>query len=166
MAHPQFKVWRIVEEQESSDRKHRVITRKEYVGEIESPRQEIYLTWNELAENLSEGYYLVEVPAEICRKYLMPDKQYIRTPAYFEPGPLVKRDGNTISYKREFKSKEEILRTEQVPNQVRRATQTTTRRGSSSNRVPISITQSLGGRPYFRFCCFTLHKEGTVPRFL
>lgn len=93
-----FKVWRILEETETDDKKVRTITKKEFVGEIASPKEEIYVTWMELVERFGEGYYLVEIPREIHKRYLVPDKQYVRTPAYFEPSPLVKHEGNRTMY--------------------------------------------------------------------
>lgn len=98
MGNTLFKVWRILEEQELPDGKHRVVTKKKFVGEIENPKQEIYLTWNELVERFGEGYYLVEIPAEIHRQYLVPDKQTIRTPEYFEPSQFVHWIGAYIQY--------------------------------------------------------------------
>ncbi|MGB8676077.1 MAG: hypothetical protein WCD27_17155, partial [Candidatus Acidiferrales bacterium] len=46
-ASPAFEVWRVVEEREISDEqnhKYKMITKKEFVGEIANPRQEIYVT--------------------------------------------------------------------------------------------------------------------------
>jgi hypothetical protein len=51
------------------------------------------VTWCELVEHFGKGYYLVEIPAEVHRRYFVPDKQYIRTPAYFEPSRLAHRVG-------------------------------------------------------------------------
>jgi hypothetical protein len=98
MADLRFKIWRILEEQESPNGKHRVVTKKEFVGEIENPKQEIYVTWNELAELFGEGYYFVEIPVEFRRRYLVPDKQYIRTPMYFEPSSFVQTRGIGVIY--------------------------------------------------------------------
>lgn len=52
----------------------------------------------ELVGRFGEGYYLVEIPKEIHRRYIVPEKQFVRTPAYFEPSPFVQRDGDRISY--------------------------------------------------------------------
>ncbi len=93
-----FKIWRILEEQEARDGKHRVISKKEFTGEIENPKQEIYLTSYELVERYAEGYYLVEVPAGIYRRYLVPEKQYIRTPGCLERSGWVVRDGAATAY--------------------------------------------------------------------
>lgn len=98
VADSKFKVWRVLEEQESADGRVRVITKKEYIGEIENPKHEIYLTWTELDLTFGEGYYLVEVPEGIHRHYLVPDKQLIRTPAYFDPSQFVCREGSRIAY--------------------------------------------------------------------
>lgn len=97
-----FKVWRVLEEQESNDGHGaiRVITKKEFVGEIESPKEEIYVTWMELVEHFGEGYYVVEIPPEIHQRYLVPDKQFVRTPAYFQPSPFVNPTGLTVTYRR------------------------------------------------------------------
>ena len=93
-----FKVWRILEEQELPDGKHRVITKKKFVAEIENPKQVVYVTWCELVEHFGEGYYLVEIPVEIHQRYLVPDKQTIRTPSYFEPSQFVHRIGAHLLY--------------------------------------------------------------------
>gem|GEM_PF-6877402 len=77
----------------------RAIARKEFVGEIESPKQEIYVTWAELLERFGEGYYLVEIPSEIHNRYLVPERQYVRTSAYFEPCPFVSHLGKRILYR-------------------------------------------------------------------
>lgn len=98
MAENGFKVWRILEETESEDKKMRTITKKEFVGEIENPKEEIYVTWMELVERFGEGYYLVEIPREIYKRYLVPEKQLIRTPAYFEPSPFIRYDGSAVFY--------------------------------------------------------------------
>ncbi|MGB6877080.1 MAG: hypothetical protein WBD87_13710 [Candidatus Acidiferrales bacterium] len=111
MASEKFRVWRILEETETKDEHGsiRVITKKELLGEIEKPKEEIYVTWPELVERFGEGYYLVEIPRAIYQRYMVSDKQYVRTPEYFEPSRLVKRIGNAISYKRELKGGKEIL---------------------------------------------------------
>jgi len=109
MAQEGFKVWRVLEETESEDGKVRTITKKEFIGEIASPKEEIYVTWMELVASFGEGYYLVEIPKEIHRRYLVPDKQFVRTPAFSDPSLVVKTGGNTISYRREMKIKEGIL---------------------------------------------------------
>lgn len=102
MAPAGFKVWRILEEQEpGGNGTSRVITKKEFIGEIENPKEGIYVTWMELVERFGEAYYLIEIPPEIQRRYIVPQKQLVRTPAYFEPSAFVKRDGNRISYKHE-----------------------------------------------------------------
>lgn len=95
-----FKVWRILEEAETKDEHGtiRVVTRKQLVGEIGKPKEEIYATWMELVEHFGEGYYIVEIPKEICRRYVVPEKQFVRTPAYFEPSPLVRRNGALVTY--------------------------------------------------------------------
>lgn len=100
MAAGAFKVWRVLEEQGSNDGHGtiRVITKKEFVGEIENPREEIYLTWMELAERFGEGYYVVEIPPEIHKRYLVPDKQYVRTRGYFEPSVFVQRETGRVFY--------------------------------------------------------------------
>jgi hypothetical protein len=85
MADHTFKVWRVLEEKEVTNEhghKYRIITKKEFVGEIANPRQEIYVTWMELVGRFGEGYYLVEVPKEI-RQYVVPAEQRIRTPGAF-----------------------------------------------------------------------------------
>ncbi|HEV2289162.1 MAG TPA: hypothetical protein VGR81_09440 [Candidatus Acidoferrales bacterium] len=99
MAAESFKVWRVLEETESADGKVRTITKKEFVGEIEKPKEEIYVVWPELAERFGEGYYLVQNPPGIHKRYLVPDKQLVRTPAYFEPSPFGERNGARITYK-------------------------------------------------------------------
>ena len=91
-----FKVLRILEEQESPDRKHSTVTKKEFVGEIESPKREIYVTSEELLKLFGEGYYLAEIPPNVYRRYLVPDKQFIRTPMYFEPSRFVHRIGARV----------------------------------------------------------------------
>ena len=68
------------------------------MGETENPKQVIYVTWCELVKHFGEGYYLVEIPAEIHRQYLVPDKQNIRTPAYLGPSQFVHRVGGHIQY--------------------------------------------------------------------
>lgn len=95
-----FKVWRVLEEQGSNDGHGtiRVITKKEFVGEIENPKEEIFVTWMELVERFGEGYYAVEIPNEVHKRYLVPDKQFVRTSAYFEPSPFVQLHGDRISY--------------------------------------------------------------------
>lgn len=98
MADSAFKVWRILEETESEDKKVRTITKREFVGAIENPKEEIYITWMELVERFGEGYYLVEIPREIYRRYLVPDKQFVHTPACFEPSWFVKRTNDRIHY--------------------------------------------------------------------
>lgn len=55
MANESFKVWRVLEETESEGGKVRTITKKEFAGEIENPKEEIYVTWMELAERFGEG---------------------------------------------------------------------------------------------------------------
>jgi len=50
-------MWRMLNEQEvthEQSRKYRVITKKEFVGRIVNPKQEIYPIWMELVE-LSQG---------------------------------------------------------------------------------------------------------------
>ena len=45
MTEPAFKVWRVLEEKEVTDEqghKYRTITKKECVGEIVNPKQEVY----------------------------------------------------------------------------------------------------------------------------
>jgi len=84
MTGPVFKVWRVLEEKEVADEqghKFRMITKKEFIGEIVNPRQGIYVTWMELAEHFGEGYYLVAVPKEVRQKYVVPAEQHIRTPS-------------------------------------------------------------------------------------
>ncbi|HEV2305470.1 MAG TPA: hypothetical protein VGR93_08125 [Candidatus Acidoferrales bacterium] len=98
MASKSFKIWRVLEETVSPDGKLRTITKKEFVGEIDEPKEEIYVTWQELVQRFGEGYYLVEIPPEIHKRYLVPDKQFVRTPAYFEPSPFVRREKNAIIY--------------------------------------------------------------------
>ncbi len=83
---PAFKVWRVLKEKEVADEqghKYRTITKKEFIGEIVNPRQEIYVTWMELAARFGEGYYLVEIPKEIRERYVVPSEQRIRTPEAF-----------------------------------------------------------------------------------
>lgn len=87
MAEDGFKVWRILQETESEDKKVRTITKKKFAGEIANPKEEIYVTWTELVERFGEGYYLVEIPREIYGRYLVPEKQLIRTPAHFKGAP-------------------------------------------------------------------------------
>ena len=85
MAGPAFKVWRVLEEKEVADeqgRKYRVITRKEFVGEVVNPQQEVYVTWMEIAEGFGEGYYLVEIPKEIRERYVVPNEQRVKTPRF------------------------------------------------------------------------------------
>jgi hypothetical protein len=93
-----FKIWRVLEEEESSDARTRIIRRKEFIGEIFNPKQEIYLTWIELVEGFGEGYYLVEIPADLRGRYVLPETQFVRTPAYFEPSPFVRREGSRFLY--------------------------------------------------------------------
>lgn len=100
MADNAFEVWRVLEETESEDKRVRTITKNEYIGEITNPKEEIYVTWMELVERFGEGCYLVEIPREIYRRYLVPEKQSVRTPAYFEPSPFVKRESLRIEYDR------------------------------------------------------------------
>ncbi len=83
MTNPAFKVWRVLDEKEITDgqgHKYKTITKKEFVGEIVNPRQEIYVTWMELVERFGEGYYLVEIPKEIRQRYMIPAEQHVRTP--------------------------------------------------------------------------------------
>jgi len=83
MTVPAFKVWRVLEEKDVTDEqghKFRMITKKEFIGEIVNPRQEIYVIWMELVERFGEGYYLVEVPKEIRQRYVVPVEQRIKTP--------------------------------------------------------------------------------------
>ena len=85
MTSPAFNVWRVLEEKEVADdqgRKYKTIKKKEFIGEIVSPRQGIYVTWMELAERFGEGYYLVEIPKEIRQRYIVPAEQRIKTPAF------------------------------------------------------------------------------------
>ncbi|MGB6485226.1 MAG: hypothetical protein WBE86_17250 [Candidatus Acidiferrales bacterium] len=100
MASEKFRVWRILEETETKDEHGsiRVITKKELLGEIEKPKEEIYVTWPELVERFGEGYYLVEIPREVYKRHLVPEKQLVRTPVYFEPSPFVLRDDARIVY--------------------------------------------------------------------
>lgn len=98
MSSSEFKVWRVLKEATSQDGKLRTITKKEFVGEIENPKEEIFVTWMELVERFGEGYYLVEIPKEICRRYVVPEKQFVRTSAYFEPSPCVTHLNNRICY--------------------------------------------------------------------
>ncbi|MFZ0465539.1 MAG: hypothetical protein WAL78_07515 [Candidatus Acidiferrales bacterium] len=111
MTTEKFKVWRNLEETETKDEHGtiRVATKKQLVGEIEKPKEEIYVTWMELVERFGEGYYLVEIPKAIYQRNMVPEKQCVRTPEYFEPSKFVKRIGNTISYGLGLKSREEIL---------------------------------------------------------
>ncbi|HEV2299865.1 MAG TPA: hypothetical protein VGR72_15265 [Candidatus Acidoferrales bacterium] len=99
MAQDGFKVWRVLGETQSEDGKVRTITKKEFIGEIASPKEEIYVTWMELVERFGEGYYLVEIPKEIHRRYIVPEKQFVRTSAYFEPSRFISKELNRISYK-------------------------------------------------------------------
>jgi hypothetical protein len=88
MSGPAFKVWRVLEEREVADaqgHKYKTITKKEFVGEIVKPRQEIYVTWMELVELFGQGYYLVEIPKEIRGRYVVPAEQRIKTPGLFSP---------------------------------------------------------------------------------
>jgi hypothetical protein len=100
MASEKFRVWRILEETETKDEHGsiRVITKKELIGEIEKPKEEIYVTWPELVERFGECYYLIEIPRAIYKRYLVPEKQFVRTPAYFEPNPFVKRVQTRVLY--------------------------------------------------------------------
>lgn len=100
MTPARFKVWRILEEQESKRGygTSRVITKKEFIGNIENPKEEVFVGWPELVERFGEGYYLVEVPVEIHRRYIVPEKQLVRTPAYFEPSAFVQRNGARVIY--------------------------------------------------------------------
>ncbi|HEV2224424.1 MAG TPA: hypothetical protein VGR84_15630 [Candidatus Acidoferrales bacterium] len=101
MSSSKFKVWRILEETGTKDEHGtiRVVTKKQLVGEIGKPKEEIYVTWMELVERFGEGYYLVEIPKEICRRYVVPEKQFVRTSAYFERSPFVTREGNRICFR-------------------------------------------------------------------
>jgi hypothetical protein len=86
MVGPAFKVWRILEEREVGDDqngKYLLITKKEFVGEIVDPREEIFVTWPELVEQYGEGYYLVEIPKEFLKHYVLPAEQHVRTPGAF-----------------------------------------------------------------------------------
>lgn len=100
MAPAGFKVWRILEEQESKDGHgtNRVIAKKEFIGDIENPKEEVFVGWPELVERFGEGYYLVEIPVEIQRRYIVPEKQLVKTPAYFDPSPNVQRSPGLIKY--------------------------------------------------------------------
>lgn len=85
MIAPAFKVWRVLEEKEVTDaqgHKYKTITKKEFVGKIMNPRQEIYVTWVELVERFGEGYYVVEIPKEIRERYVVPTEQRIKTPGF------------------------------------------------------------------------------------
>lgn len=93
-----FRVWHVLEETESEDKKVRTITKREFVGEIANPKEEIYVTWMELVERFGEGYYLVEIPRKIYKRYLVPEKQFVRTPAYFEPSPFAQHGKDRILY--------------------------------------------------------------------
>jgi hypothetical protein len=86
MTSPAFKVWRVLEEKEIADdqgHKYKTITKKEFIGEIMNPRQEIYVTWMELVELFGEGHYLVSIPTEIRERYVVPAEQRIKTPRTF-----------------------------------------------------------------------------------
>ena len=86
MPDPAFKVWRVLEEKEVTDEhghKYRTITKKEAAGEIVNPKQEIYVTWMEIVDRFGEGYYLVEIPKEIRKRYVVPSEQRIKTPGAF-----------------------------------------------------------------------------------
>lgn len=100
MTSEEFKVWRILEETATKDEHGtiRVVTKKQLVGEIRKPKEEIYVTWMELVERFGEGYYVVEIPKEIHRRYTVPDRQFVRTPAYFEPSAFVRRCGQQLLY--------------------------------------------------------------------
>lgn len=100
MTSEEFKVWRILEETETKDEHGtiRVVTKRQFVGEIGKPKEEIYVTWMELVERFGEGYYLVEIPKEVHRRYMVPEKQFVRTPAYFEPCRFVRRVGDRVIY--------------------------------------------------------------------
>ncbi|HEV2488986.1 MAG TPA: hypothetical protein VGT03_04195 [Candidatus Acidoferrales bacterium] len=99
MAQEGFKVWRVLEEMESEDGKVRTITKKQFIGEIQKPKEEIYVTWMELVERFGEGYYLVEIPKEIHRRYIVPERQFVRTSAYFEPSEFVRRVRDRVVYR-------------------------------------------------------------------
>jgi hypothetical protein len=47
-----------------------------------NPRQEIYVTWMELADRFGEGYYLVEIPKETRQRYAVPAEQRAKTPRF------------------------------------------------------------------------------------
>jgi hypothetical protein len=100
MASNSFRVWRILEETETKDEHGtiRVVTKKERAGEIENPKEGIYVTWMELVERFGEGYYLVEIPKEIYQRNMVPEKQYVRTPEYFEPSRFIHRNGRFVKY--------------------------------------------------------------------
>lgn len=100
MSSSEFKVWRILEETETKDEHGtiRVVTKKQLVGEIGKPKEEIYVTWMELVERFGEGYYLVEIPKAISQRYIVSDKQYVRTPECFEPSRFVRRVGDRVIY--------------------------------------------------------------------
>ncbi|MGH9700431.1 MAG: hypothetical protein ACRD52_13375 [Candidatus Acidiferrales bacterium] len=86
MSNLAFKVWRVLEEKEVADEhghRYKVISRKEFAGEIVNPKQEIYVTWMEVAERFGQGYYLIEIPKEIRLKYVVPAEQLIKTPGAF-----------------------------------------------------------------------------------
>jgi hypothetical protein len=83
MTSPAFKVWRVLEEKEVTDaqgHKYKTITKKEFVGEIVNPHQEIYVTWTDLVDRFGQGYYLVEIPKQIRQRYVVPAEQRIKTP--------------------------------------------------------------------------------------
>jgi hypothetical protein len=88
------------DQRDGRGRKARTITKKEFIGEIANPKEEIYVTWMELVDRFGEGYYIVEIPKEIRRRYVVPEKQFVRTSGYFEPSPFVHRRGTRILYVR------------------------------------------------------------------
>ena len=49
-------------------------------------------------KRLAERYRLMEIPEGMRRRYVGPDEQLVKTPAYCDPSPFVRREGNRILY--------------------------------------------------------------------
>jgi hypothetical protein len=96
-----FQVYRVLEEEELQDEQgwpYRTITKQVFLGNIDNPTNANFVTWMELEELYGPGYYLVEIPERIRRRYVVPDGQRGKTAEYYEPSPYVSRQGNKIIY--------------------------------------------------------------------
>lgn len=95
-----FRVYRVLEEEQLPNEQrgdYHIITKKVFLGNIDNPTNETFVSWMELEDLYGPGYYLVEIPEAIRRRYVSPGEQRVRTSGYFEPSPLCSAAG-TESY--------------------------------------------------------------------